>query len=242
MIRKLDISGVPIMLFSSLESALGEIFSPVDHSVIPGFAIAVNPEKVMKARADASVMKSLLSSTFCFADGIGVVWALRRKGACDVARIPGCDLWEVLIKEAGKYREPVFLVGAKKNVLAQVCDKLSSDYHVKVVGAHDGFFTVNEEENLISSIRASGAKIVTVAMGSPKQELFIQKCRASYPDAFYLGVGGTYDVYVGNVLRAPAWACRWNIEWLYRLVSQPTRIARQLVLIRFLFLLLFRKL
>jgi UDP-N-acetyl-D-mannosaminouronate:lipid I N-acetyl-D-mannosaminouronosyltransferase len=237
-----EVNGVQVTTFSSIESAVGAVFSPVDHSVIPGFAIAINPEKLMKARVDSLVMNSLLSATLRFADGIGVVWALRKRGARDVARIPGCELWEALMREAGRYDQPVFLLGAKPNVLVQVRDKLASDFQVNVVGVRDGYFSADEEHDLIANIRASKAKIITVALGSPKQELFIQKCRASYPNAFYMGVGGTYDVYVGNALRAPAWARRCNIEWFYRLVMQPTRIFRQFVLLKFLCLMILRKL
>jgi UDP-N-acetyl-D-mannosaminouronate:lipid I N-acetyl-D-mannosaminouronosyltransferase len=237
-----EINGIPIVSLPSMESAVELVFSSFDNSVIPGFAIAINPEKVMKARADKLIMNLILSATLCFADGIGVVWALRRKGAREVVRIPGCELWEVLMREAGKFGQPVFLIGSKPNVLSKVRSKLSSDFNVSIVGVKDGYFSANEEDELITNIRSSKAKIVTVAMGSPKQELFIQKCRASYPNAFYMGVGGTYDVYVGNVLRAPAWACRCNIEWFYRLAIQPTRISRQLVLFKFLLLTLFRRL
>lgn len=238
MMNQYEVNGIPIATFASMERAVEAVFSPSDHSVIPGFAIAINPEKIMKARADQQVMDTLLSATLRFADGIGVVWALRRKGARDVARIPGCELWEALMQEAGKWKQPVFLIGAKPTVLNQVHQKLSDEYSVNVVGTQDGYFSASQQDKLIERIRESRAKIVTVAMGSPKQELFIQQCRFSYPDAFYMGVGGTYDVFVGNVLRAPAWACRWNVEWLYRLAKQPTRLGRQFVLLKFLLLVL----
>lgn len=237
-----EVSGIPVVAFSGMDEAVGAIFSPVDRFVIPGFAIAINPEKVMKARDDKALMDVLLSASFRFADGIGVVWALRYKGAKSVRRIPGCELWESLMKRAGELSVPVFLVGSQASVLDQVSIKLSDKFQVGVVGKQDGFFDADNESGVFERIKNSGAKIVTVAMGSPKQELFITRCRAVYPDAFYLGVGGTYDVFVGNVQRAPAWACKLNMEWLYRLVKQPTRLGRQIVLLRYLSLLLFGRL
>lgn len=240
--NQLKVGGIPIAIFTRMEDAVEAVFSPSDQSVIPGFAVAINPEKVMKSRADQHVMKTLLSATLRFADGIGVVWALRRKGAQDAVRIPGCELWEALMRVAGKSNHPVFLVGAKPSVLKQVRQKLTEEYSVNVVGAQDGYFSASQQDELIERIRKSGAKIVTVAMGSPKQEVFIQQCRSTYPDAFYMGVGGTYDVFVGNVSRAPLWARRWNVEWLYRLVRQPRRLGRQLVCLHFLLLMLAGKL
>ncbi|MGQ7146924.1 WecB/TagA/CpsF family glycosyltransferase, partial [Escherichia sp. SS-MK2] len=81
---------------------------------------------------------------------------------------------------------------------------------------------------------ASGAQIVTVAMGSPKQEIFMRDCRLVHPDALYMGVGGTYDVFTGHVKRAPKIWQTLGLEWLYRLLSQPSRIKRQLRLLRYL--------
>lgn len=237
-----EVGGIPVVAFSGMEEAVSAIFSPVDHFVIPGFAIAINPEKVMKARDDRNLMDVLLSASFRFADGIGVVWALRCKGAKSVQRIPGCELWESMMKRAGELGVPVFLVGSQATVLDQVSTKLSDQLQVDVVGKQDGFFGPDNEAGVIERIKSSGAKIVTVAMGSPKQELFIMRCRAAYPDAFYMGVGGTYDVFVGNVQRAPAWACQLNMEWLYRLVKQPTRFGRQIVLLKYMSILLFGRL
>ncbi|WP_139766913.1 WecB/TagA/CpsF family glycosyltransferase, partial [Salmonella enterica] len=83
-------------------------------------------------------------------------------------------------------------------------------------------------------IHASGAKIVTVAMGSPKQELLMRDCREVHPHALYMGVGGTYDVFTGHVKRAPKIWQNLGLEWLYRLLSQPRRITRQMRLLRYL--------
>ena len=85
------------------------------------------------------------------------------------------------------------------------------------------------------------AKVVIVALGSPKQEQFIQRCKEQHPEAFYMGVGGSFDVYVGNVKRAPNFWIKLNLEWFYRLISEPKRIFRQYKLLKFLYLFLFNK-
>lgn len=236
------VGGVPVESFANMNEAVSAVFSQSDGSVRPGFGIAINPEKVMKAKSNPEVMGALLSATLRFADGIGVVWAIRSKGDQHAARIPGCELWEALMNEAGKLNQSVFLIGARADVLSQVQQKLVSKFGVNVVGSQDGYFSAAQQNELIDRIKASGAKIVTVAMGSPKQELFISSCRVVYPEAFYMGVGGTYDVFTGNVKRAPAWACKFNVEWLYRLVMNPSRLWRQLVLLRYFLLLIFKRL
>lgn len=236
------VGGIPVRAHHSMEEAVESIFSIEDGGVQPGFAVAVNPEKIMKARVDPKVMDTLMSATFRFADGIGVVWLLRRKGAPWANRVPGCDLWTQLMLRAAQLQQSVFLVGATPHVLNVVRTKLVETYSARVVGYQDGYFSIEHQDELIQRIKDSQARIVTVALGSPRQELFIDRCRQIYPDAFYMGVGGTYDVFAGHVKRAPQWACNMNLEWFYRLAANPSRIGRQLVLVRFLALGLLRRL
>ncbi|VFS68548.1 Putative N-acetylmannosaminyltransferase [Kluyvera cryocrescens] len=104
---------------------------------------------------------------------------------------------------AGAEGTPVFLIGGKPEVLAETAAKLRQQWNVNLVGTQDGYFTADERPALFERIRDSGAKIVTVAMGSPKQEILMRDCRQIHPDALYMGVGGTYDVFTGHVKRAP---------------------------------------
>ncbi len=134
----------------------------------------------------------------------------------------------------GKEGTPVFLVGGKPEVLAQTEAKLRTQWNVNIVGSRDGYFTPEQRQALFARIHASGAKIVTVAMGSPKQELLMRDCREVHPHALYMGVGGTYDVFTGHVKRAPKIWQNLGLEWLYRLLSQPKRITRQMRLLRYL--------
>jgi UDP-N-acetyl-D-mannosaminouronate:lipid I N-acetyl-D-mannosaminouronosyltransferase len=137
------------------------------------------------------------------------------------------------MQRAGREGTPVFLVGGKPEVLAETEQKLRSQWNVNLVGSQDGYFKPDQREALFERIRASGAAIVTVAMGSPKQELLMRDCRKVYPQALYMGVGGTYDVFTGHVKRAPKVWQNLGLEWLYRLLSQPSRIGRQLKLLKF---------
>lgn len=230
------VSGIPVTPFESMSDAVDSAFD-ADGCVKPGFILAMNAEKVMSARANPDVKKVLEMATLRYADGVGVVLALRKKGVRS-ARVPGCDLWEQIMIRAGRYGSRVFLIGASPNVLGKVSQELRTSHNVNIVGEQDGFFDSSQEAEILKNIIESKPDIVTVAMGSPRQEKFIAKCREVHPSAFYMGVGGTYDVFAGEVVRAPTWAQRLNIEWLYRLFQNPKRIKRQIVLIPFLLLLL----
>tara|TARA_R110002012_G_scaffold56765_2_gene145833 strand:- start:2024 stop:2737 length:714 start_codon:yes stop_codon:yes gene_type:complete len=233
-----SIDGISVNMYSSLVEASEDI---VQHYVgITSSAVSINPEKIMLARKNSKMRSMLLASEVRYPDGIGVVKLLEKKSGMSVARIPGCELWEALMKISGEKNIPVFLVGASPDVIKTTVQKLNDEYSNNIVGFTDGYFT--NEEILISEIKASGAKIVSVAMGSPKQELFINNCKDAGIQAFFMGVGGTYDVFTGNVKRAPKLFCDLGLEWFYRLACQPSRIGRQGNLIKFLWLALRNKL
>jgi UDP-N-acetyl-D-mannosaminouronate:lipid I N-acetyl-D-mannosaminouronosyltransferase len=235
------VSGLSVKLFDSMASAVEAVISP-QGDVIPGSAIAINPEKIIKAREDSFINDILLSATIRFADGIGVVKTLARKSGEKVTRIPGCELWEEVMKKAGEHQLPVFLIGAKPEVIEQAKDKLAKQYQVNICGYQDGYFNSEQEGALIARLIELKPSIVSVALGSPRQEILINRFRKVCPDTFFMGVGGTYDVYTHNVKRAPKFFRALNLEWFYRLASQPTRFGRQVNLLNYLYLELFRKL
>lgn len=236
--RDTKVADIPATAFDSVDEAVESIFSE-SGSIRPGFWIALNAEKIMAARRDPAVRATLMSATQRYADGIAVVWAMRRMGVGGV-RIPGCDIWEVLMQRASELDLSVYLVGGRPEVMKATRDKLKKSFGLELKGAQDGYF--DDPDAVIEDICNSGAKIVTVALGSPRQERFIQKCRARHAGAFYMGVGGTYDVFVGAVKRAPRAFRKLHLEWFYRLVRQPSRIGRQAVYVKYLILMFMNRL
>lgn len=228
-VPQVNVGPVQVAAFKDMQQLL-EFIVHDDGSVYAGSAIAINPEKVLTAMRDPQIEAVINGADIRYADGIGVVKVMRKRLQQNVQRIPGCELWQNLMLRAAACKVPVFIVGAKPEVNQQTADKLRSQ-QVNLVGAADGYF--NDEAALIAQIKQSGARIVSVAMGSPRQELLIQRIRARHPDCFYMGVGGSYDVFTGNVQRAPALWCKLNLEWAYRLLLQPSRIGRQLGLARY---------
>ncbi|WP_234495023.1 WecB/TagA/CpsF family glycosyltransferase [Vibrio maritimus] len=201
-------------------------------------AVAINPEKIVTASEDPAVLYSLKSADILYLDGIGASKLASYRLGRKVSRVPGCELWELLMEKSAVTKTPVYILGSASEVVQATVTKLT-DLGVNIVGCRDGYF--DDEDSLIEEIRLSEAKILCVAMGSPKQELFMLKCREAGLSCFMMGVGGTYDVFVGKVNRAPALFRNLNLEWAYRLVVQPSRILRQRKLPKFLYMLVRKK-
>ena len=225
--------GLKLIGWRNMQHALDYLYA--DGNLRQGTLVAINAEQMLTLEDNAEVRTLINAAEYKYADGISVVRSVRKKYPdANVSRVAGADLWEALMARAGAEGTPVFLIGGKPEVLAETAAKLRQQWNVNLVGTQDGYFTPDERPALFERIRDSGAKIVTVAMGSPKQEILMRDCRQVHPDALYMGVGGTYDVFTGHVKRAPKVWQNMGLEWLYRLLSQPSRIKRQLRLLRYL--------
>ena len=193
--------------------------------------VAINAEKILHATDES---RDIINRNLGYPDGIGAVWALKRKGIKKVVKIPGCELWLNIIKKHYKAKS-FYLVGGKQAVIENTVIKLKSQFEgINICNFRNGYIkTETEELALIEDIKKHKPDIVYVAMGSPKQEKLMERIQKSY-DAVYQGLGGSFDVYMGVVKRAPKWWVKNNLEWTYRLLSQPSRIKRQIHLLRFL--------
>ncbi|KZN68470.1 WecB/TagA/CpsF family glycosyltransferase [Pseudoalteromonas luteoviolacea] len=235
--QKYNVFGHSVTVFDGVTDAAEKILKAYRGECV--MLTALNPEKVERARVSAELKTVLDNSDILYADGIGVVKAVERKFKLKTNRVPGCELWEQFIRVSRQNDMKVYLVGAQPSVLDKTVSLVKEKYGANIVG-HTHGKDLNEDET-IDKILASGANFVSVALGTPKQELFIMKCREKGVKALIMGVGGTYDVFTGNVKRSPSFWIKLRLEWLYRLLSQPTRISRQLNLIKFLFRMLFNK-
>jgi UDP-N-acetyl-D-mannosaminouronate:lipid I N-acetyl-D-mannosaminouronosyltransferase len=192
--------------------------------------IAVNAEKILHATDET---RRIINRNVGYPDGTGAVWALKKKGSKNVVKIPGCEMWLDLVANYGTNKS-FYLVGGKEEIIQQTVTQLKSDFpHINIVNSRNGFIKTDEEKlALIADIQAKKPDIVFVAMGSPKQELLMEEMQRVHP-AVYQGLGGSFDVYTGNVKRATKWWVENNMEWAYRLVNQPSRIKRQIYLVGF---------
>lgn len=207
----------------------------------PSTIIAVNPEKIMSAQRDKTVKTMINDATFQIPDGVGVLLASKLKGGNIRERVTGVDMMGKLIEHAAHKGYSVFFYGAKEETVRKAVQNFETKYpNLHVAGYANGY--VQDEEALVEQIAASGAQIIFVALGSPKQELWIKRNMPKLPDVLvYQGVGGSFDVYAGTVKLAPDFYRNNGLEWLYRLISDPKRLKRQLNLPKFLLKLLLSK-
>lgn len=208
-------------------------------------AVSFNPELVMRGQRDPAVAEVLCAADLCFPDGVGAVWAATRQGARrwtgavglaggSPERVPGIELAERVLELAAEHGVSVYFLGAKPGVAEEAARRQQERLPgLRVVGTHHGYFTREAECEIVEAVRASGAQVLLVAMGAPRQELFLYQHRDRLGAQVGLGIGGSFDVWAGLVKRAPEWAQRAKVEWLYRLVSDPRRIRRQTALPRY---------
>ncbi len=222
------INGVSIYTPTSRKSLID--FSIKNNSIL----IAVNAEKILHATDES---REIINRNVGYPDGLGAVLALKRSGFSDVVKIPGCELWLDIIRT--HYSDKTFyLVGGKDPVIQDTVCLLQREFQgIDILNYRNGYLkTETETQALINDIVEKKPDIVFVAMGSPKQEFLMERIRHRHP-ALYQGLGGSFDVYVGNVKRAPRWWVDNHLEWLYRLIQEPSRIKRQVHLVKFLSLL-----
>ena len=223
-------------MFSKVVNGV-KVYAPTSREALIEYSIkhqkilvAINAEKILHATDES---RDIINRNLGYPDGIGAVWALKKKGIKEVVKIPGCELWLNIIKKHYKAKS-FYLVGGKQAVIENTVIKLKAQFEgIHICNFRNGYIkTETEELALIEDIKKHKPDIVYVAMGSPKQEKLMEHIQKSH-QAVYQGLGGSFDVYVGSVNRAPEWWVKNNMEWTYRLLSQPSRIKRQIHLIRF---------
>lgn len=239
--KKVDILGVSISNVT-MEEAVKKIRDFV-HSDTFHMVFTPNPEIIMRAKQDKGLYNVLEEADLVVPDGIGVVIASRIKKTPLPERVAGYDLVQNTMKEARKEGYRYYLFGASPGVSDLAAAKMRQTYPgIQIVGTHDGYFKPEDERQIIRDINASNANILLVALGCPKQEKWIAANRHLLPNVrVAIGVGGSFDVMSGEVKRAPMIFQKLGLEWFYRLLKDPKRIGRMMVLPKFLIQVIFSK-
>lgn len=199
----------------------------------PHLVATPNPEIVQRANQDPEFAGILAGASLVIPDGVGVMYAAKILGRPLKARVPGIDFATRLMERAAGTGKRLFLLGAAPGVAEQAAVNLRAAYPGLVVcGAHDGYF--QEDGPVVDAIREARADIVFVCLGSPKQEKWIAAHGGAAGARLYIGLGGSLDVFAGRVARAPERFQKLGLEWLYRLVKEPSRIGRMAKLPLFL--------
>lgn len=241
MTKKINIRGVyfdNVSFDEAINMACGLVRDEKEVSVM----FTPNSEIVQSCIENNALYKVINSASLVIPDGIGVVYASKILKTPLKEKVPGCEVAEKLLEYASKTQDGVFFFGGGKKTeneeaVADIAAKnMMQKYEgLRVVGTHDGYFTENDVPEIIEQINASGAKILYVCLGAPKQEKWIYDNREKLNVSFVAGLGGTLDVFAGKAKRAPKFFLKTNLEWLYRLLCTPSRIGRMMSLPKFLF-------
>lgn len=200
--------------------------------------VTLNPEYLYRAQFEPGLLEVANSADIVTPDGEGIVWACRVAGNPVPERVTGIDLMLRLAGRAAAEGWRVFLLGAARGVAERAGEKLQEKFPgLQVAGTHHGYFKDHdqEEKDVLAKINASRPHLIFVALGAPRQELWIHR-HLQCLSGVAMGVGGSFDVISGNARRAPLWARRLKMEWLYRLVREPSRWRRMTVLPKFAWL------
>lgn len=190
------------------------------------FVVTANPETLMLAEETPELKEALLSDkTKIIADGIGVVKGANYLNVPVSERIAGVELAWHLLTEAGKNGLSVYLYGAKQEVLEALINRLKTECPgIKIAGSANGYG--GNDDEVFEDVLIKKPDLVLIALGIPRQELLINKYFDTAEKGIFIGVGGSFDVLSGTKKRAPKFFVKLNLEWLYRIMKEPSRFKR----------------
>ena len=235
-----DILGFPFAKLTLDEAVrlMGEVVGR--ERSVPFHVITANPEIVMAALRDESLGRIITEADLVTADGIGIVFASRWIGDPVPERVTGYDILMRLLADGDRNGWSFYFLGCDEDTSRKAADVIAARFPgLRVAGRHHGYFGPEEEAEIVADIRAARPDVLVVAMGAPLAERWIYRHKTELPVKLAIGVGGSLDVIAGKVKRAPRFWQSLNLEWLYRLLKQPSRWRRQLALPAFALRVLF---
>ena len=233
MIEPIRILGVPVHPLTMAQSV-----DALEQRMLAGeqtFVVTANAEIIMMCQEDAAY-NDIIShqAELVLPDGAGAVWAGRHLGYKVPERVAGFDLYNHLLALSAEKGYKAYFFGGSPGIAEAAKAKSEELYPgVQIVGCHNGYFTDTDVPAIIEEINNSGAEMLFVALGAPKQEKWILAHRAELKPRILMGLGGSFDVLAGKVERAPKWMQDASLEWAFRLYKQPSRFMRMLALPKF---------
>jgi len=216
--------GVPVAALT-----MEETVARCAHMVRAGVAahhVVINAAKVVLMKDQPRLREAIARCDLISADGQPIVWASRLFGRALPERVAGIDLMERLLAESERAGWPVFFLGATADVLEAFQASVRGRFPgIVVAGGHHGYF--QDDAAVADTIRRYGAKLLFVAMPSPRKEFFIAEQGDRLGPLFTMGVGGSFDVWAGRTRRAPLWMQRAGLEWFHRFLQEPRRMWRR---------------
>jgi N-acetylglucosaminyldiphosphoundecaprenol N-acetyl-beta-D-mannosaminyltransferase len=221
--RRINFLGCPVDLLSQQE-----LLNDARRALVGDYRLRVeglNVSKLIDARQDTHLMSALNEAERIHIDGAGIALGLRFLNISFPPRRAGIDLLGDLCTLAEQTGASIYLLGAHSEVVALTAQNLRRSYPaLRIAGARDGYFEMEEENDVAEAIRVSGADILFIGMSSPKKEILLQKHWPTLGVKIGMGVGGSFDVLSGKLPRAPRWMQAAGMEWLFRLILEPRRL------------------
>ena len=215
--------------------ALSRIGAMIEEQT-PHYIVTANAEIAYMAYHDEKMQQAVNGADMVTADGSGILWAAKQLGDAMPERVTGIDLVYAICKESAVKGWKIYLMGSAEGVAQKAAHRLMLDYvGCNIVGTHHGFLKEKAvEQALIEDIKAKQPDVLLVGMGAPRQEYWIIDHMEELGVPVSMGIGGSMDVISGELKRAPKWMQKMSLEWLYRLIKQPSRIGRMMNLPKFM--------
>jgi N-acetylglucosaminyldiphosphoundecaprenol N-acetyl-beta-D-mannosaminyltransferase len=214
-----------------MPAALEAVTQMIDQAQGCKQVVTLNAEIIYQAGQQDELRRIINKADLVTADGIGTVWAARTLGCPQKERVSGIDLLMNICSRAAVRGWKVYLLGGAPGVALKAARNLERLYPgLTVCGCRDGYFPIQDEPDIIAAINAESPHILFAALGAPKQEYWLSRHREILKVPVCMGVGGSFDVIAGIKQRAPQLFIKLNLEWLYRLLTEPSRFKRQLAL------------
>lgn len=214
----------------SMDETIEEIEKIIQNK-IPTQHVVINASKVNLMEKDQDLKSIVNNCPLINADGASIVWAAKQLGIPLTERVTGCDLFQNLVGVAAEKGYKIYLFGAKEEVVLKVKRIFEEKYpNIKIVGYRNGYFTEEDEEEIVKNMAESGADMMFVAFSSPKKEYWVNKYLDRLNIPFVMGVGGSFDIVAGVTVRAPKWWQDHGLEWLYRFIQEPRRMWKRYII------------
>jgi len=240
---KIDFLGIPVDALT-----MEETVSKIDEAISSEQTInhvVINAGKVVAMQTDKELYNSVVTCDLINADGQSIVWAARFLGRNLPCRVAGVDLMQNLIKLAADRKYRCFFLGAKEEVVKKVVEIYSAEYGSEIIaGYRNGYFSKEQEPEVAQQIAESGARLLFVAISSPKKENFLYRYKGLLKKVYFtMGVGGSFDVVAGVTRRAPGWMQKIGMEWFYRFIQEPGKMWRRYLIgnLKFIWLVIREK-
>jgi N-acetylglucosaminyldiphosphoundecaprenol N-acetyl-beta-D-mannosaminyltransferase len=187
--------------------------------------VAMNVAKFVKLRVDHVLRNDVIESDIVGIDGMGIVLGLRMAGIAGAERVAGVDLMLHLLQACAREGFRPYFLGATAEVVHKAAAEARRRFPgLSIAGVHDGYFAPEQEAAIVNEIRASGADCLFIGIPTPRKERLLHSYRDVLSVPFIMGVGGSFDVLVGKVSRAPTWLQRIGFEWFFRVCQEPSRM------------------